>query len=122
MPIFRTLFLLAFGCSGLLGEEFAFEQYEVVIGLGKRPTVLTGFLRGGARAELVVVKIDANGDRRVQIYGFDSGAWGLVLEATLRPGVLFVDVANAREVLGADHAAVGAAVFGRVKGAHLIAD
>lgn len=94
MPIFRTLFLLAFGCSGLLGEEFAFEQYEVVIGPGERPTVLTGFLRGGARAELVVVNIDANGDRRVQIYGFDSGAWGLVLEATLRPGVLFVDVAN----------------------------
>ena len=95
MPIFRPLFLLAFGvCSDLLGEEFAFEQHEVVIGPGERQTVLTGFLLGGARAELVVVKIDANGDRRVQIYGFDRGTWTPVLDATLRSTVSFVDVAH----------------------------
>ena len=91
MPIFRPLFLLAFGvCSDLLGEEFAFEQHEVVIGQGKRPTVLTGFLLGGAMAELAVV----NGDRRVRIYGFNRGTWTPVLDATLRPGVLFVAVAH----------------------------
>ena len=73
------------GCSGLLGEEvepmlpaaaaFTFEQYEVVTGSAKRQTVLTGFLLGGAIADLAVVNIDENDDRRLQIYGFDGGTW-----------------------------------------------
>ena len=74
--------------------EFTFEQYEVVTGLAKRQTVLTGFLFGGAIAELAVVNIDEKDDRRLQIYGFDGGTWVPRLDATLRPEVLFVDVAN----------------------------
>ena len=74
--------------------EFTFEQYEVVTGLAKRQTVLTGFLLGGAIAELAVVNIDEKDDRRLQIYGFDGGTWVPRLDATLRPEVLFVDVAN----------------------------
>ena len=74
--------------------EFTFEQYEVVTGVAKHQTVLTGFLLGGTIAELVVVSIDDNDDRRLHIYAFDDGSWTPRLEATLRPEVLFVDVAN----------------------------
>ena len=74
--------------------EFTFEQYEVVIGSGERQTVLTGFLFGGAVADLAVVNIDENGDRRLRIYAFGDSTWVPILDATLSPGVLFVDVAN----------------------------
>jgi hypothetical protein len=92
------------GCSSLLGKEadpmspasaeFTFEQYEVVTGAAKHQTVLTGFLLGDTTAELVVVNIDETGSRRLHIYAFDNDSWALKLEATLRPEVLFVDVAN----------------------------
>ena len=92
------------GCSGLLGKdvdptspaarEFTFEQYEIVTGVAKYQTVLTGFLLGGTMADLVVVSIDDNDDRRLHIYAFDDGSWVLRLDATLCPEVLFVDVAN----------------------------
>ena len=71
-----------------------FEQYEVVTGAANRQTVLTGFLLGGATAELAVVHIDENDDRRLRIYAFGDGTWVPNLDATLRPDVLFVDVAN----------------------------
>ena len=102
-------FMLVFGvflsgCSGLFGKdvnptspaarESTFEQYEVVTGVTKHQTVLTGFLLGGTIAELVVVSIDDNDDRRLHIYAFDDGSWVLRLDATLRPEVLFVDIAN----------------------------
>ena len=74
--------------------EFTFEQYEVVTGSAKRQTVLTGFLLGGAIAELAVVSIDENDDRRLRIYAFGDGTWVPRLDATLGPEVLFVDVAN----------------------------
>ena len=75
-------------------SRFTFEQYEVVSGSAKRQTVLTGFLLGGAVAELAVVNIDENDDRRLRIYAFGDGIWAPRLDATLRPEVLFVDVAN----------------------------
>ena len=102
-------FMLVFGvflsgCSGLFGKtvdpmspvpmEFTFEQYEVVTGVAKHQTVLTGFLLGDATAELAVVSIDEADDRRLHIYAFDDDSWALRLEATLHPEVLFVDVAN----------------------------
>ena len=74
--------------------EFTFEQYEVVIGSAERTTVLTGFLLGGAIAELAVVHIDESEARRLRIYAFESGTWSAKLDATLRPQVLFVDVAE----------------------------
>ena len=75
-------------------RESTFEQYEVFTGVAKHQTVLTGFLLGGTIAELVVVSIDDNDDRRLHIYAFDDGSWALRLDATLRPEVLFVDIAN----------------------------
>ena len=74
--------------------EFTFDQYEVVIGSTERQTVLTGFLLGGAVADLAVVHIDENGDRRLCIYAFGDSTWVPLLDATLRPAVLFVDVVN----------------------------
>ena len=74
--------------------EFTFEQYEVVMGSAERQTVLTGFLLGGAVADLAVMNIDENGDRRLHIYAFGDSTWVPLLDATLRPEVLFVDVAN----------------------------
>ena len=71
-----------------------FEQYEVVTGVAERQTVLTGFLLGGAVAELGVASIDENGARRLRIYAFADGAWTPNLDATLGPDVSFVDVAN----------------------------
>ncbi|MDE2755031.1 MAG: hypothetical protein OXI92_00630, partial [Acidobacteriota bacterium] len=74
--------------------EFTFEQYEVVTGSAKRQAVLPGFLLGGAIAELAVVNMDENGDRCLRIYAFGDGSWAPMLDATLRPEVLFVDTAN----------------------------
>ena len=74
--------------------EFTFDQYDVVVGSAKRQTVLTGFLLGGAMAELAVVDIIDNDDRRLRIYTFGDDTWEPYLDATLRREVLFVDVAN----------------------------
>ena len=96
----RSLFsILVLGfLSGCMSKpaaaQFTFEQYEVVTGSAKRQTVLTGFLLGGAMAELAVVNIDENDDRRLRIYAFGDGAWAPRLDATLGPEVLLVDVAN----------------------------
>ena len=78
----------------LAAAEVSFEQYEVVTGVAIRQTVLTGFLFDGAMADLAVLNIDENGDRRLRIYAFGDGTWAPRLDATLRPEVLFVDVAN----------------------------
>ena len=74
--------------------EFTFEQHDVVIGTAKHQTVLTGFLLGGDLAELAVVSINENNDRHLRIYAFGDGTWTPRRDATLRPEVLFVDVAN----------------------------
>ena len=99
-----VLGILLSGCSGLFGEaaeqmtpataEFTFEQYEVVTNSAKHQTVLTGFLLGGDFAELAVVYIDENDNHRLRLYAFGDGTWSPKLDATLRPEVLFVDVAN----------------------------
>ena len=107
MPTFSSLFqylfsILVFGVflAGWVTSAAAqlsgdlFEQYEVVIGSAERQTVLTGFLLGGAIADLAVVNIDENDDRRLRIYAFGDSTWVPRFGATLRPQVLFVDVAN----------------------------
>ena len=107
MPTFSSLFqypfsILVFGVflAGWVTPAAAqstgnlFAQYEVVIGSAERQTVLTGFLLDGAVADLAVVNIDENGDRRLRIYAFGDSTWVPILNATLRSGVLFVDVAN----------------------------
>ncbi len=80
--------------SPVAAAQFTFKQYEVITGSAKRQTVLTGFLLDSAVAELAVVNLDENGDRRLRIYGFSDRTWVPRLDATLGPEVLFVDVAN----------------------------
>ena len=95
--------VLLVGCATFTGDAhgaeqaaapFPFEQYEVVTGSAQRQTVLTGFLLGEAVAELAVVNIEENDDRRLRIYAFGGGTWVPTLDTILGPGVLFVDVAN----------------------------
>ena len=74
--------------------EYAFAQYEVVTGAATRQTVLTGFLLDGDVAELAVVTVDENDAGRLVVYAFGDGAWTPSLDATLGPGVVYVDVAN----------------------------
>ena len=95
------LLLLPLGCatrasaeSVVVQEEFTFDQHELVLGSAERQTILTGFLLAGAVAEIGVVHIDENDDRRLRIYAFDGDTWALTLDATLDREVLFVDVAN----------------------------
>ena len=108
-------FMLVFGiflsgCSGLLSKksttmtpiptEFAFDQYEVVTGVAKHQTVLTGFFLGGTIADLAVASVDENSNRHLRIYAFGDGTWMLKLDVPLHPEVLFIDVAN---IGGRDH-------------------
>ncbi len=93
---FLTGFATSGGSTPVAGEtaDDLFEQYEVVTGPAKHQTVLPGFFLGGATAELAVARVDEHGDRRLEMYAMDGGAWVPVLEAELRPEVLFVDVAD----------------------------
>ena len=75
-------------------DAFDFDRYEFVTDAAPRQTVVTGFLLGGAMAEIAVVKLNESGDRHLRIYSFVDGNWAPSLDATLRPGVLFVDVAE----------------------------
>ena len=74
--------------------EFTFGQHEVVTGTAKHQTVLTGFFLDGDFAELAVVSIEKNKNRHLHIYGFSGSNWVSKLDTTLRPEILFVDVAN----------------------------
>ena len=74
--------------------QVAFERHEVVTGAVRHQTVVTGFLLGGAVADLATVTVDGLGNRHLRIYAFDGGTWAQQLEAELRSGVSFVDVAN----------------------------
>ena len=107
----RALFFILFfgvclsSCSGRSNEviapttmhastEFTFKQYKVETGTAKHQTVLVGFFLGGDFAELAVVNTKKNKNRHLHIYAFSEGTWVLKLDTTLRPEVLFVDVAN----------------------------
>ncbi len=71
-----------------------FDHYEVVTGSAPHQTVVPGFFLGGALADLAVVHVDENGERRLRIYAFGDGDWEPRLDATLGPEVSFVDVAH----------------------------
>ena len=109
--LFHILVLGVFlsGCSALFNKDVvpmryataepAFDQYEVSTGRAEHQTVLTGFLLGGPIAELVVISVDTDKNRHLHIYAFRDNTWVSRIDTTLRPEVLFVDVAN---INGAD--------------------
>ena len=96
------VFLL--GCSGMLSKKVdpmasvpikpTFEQHEIDTGPGNHQTILTGFFLGNATAEIAVVSSDESDRRHLHIYAFSNDTWVQRLDTTLRPEVLFVDVAN----------------------------
>jgi hypothetical protein len=100
-PIFAA-FLIVFAAAigpgvqapASAASTVSFKQYDVIIGPAKRQTVLTGFLLGGAVADLAVLRIGEEKGRLLRIYALDAAVWTLKLETTLAPQVLFVDVAN----------------------------
>ena len=71
-----------------------FVPLEVATGAATHQTVLTGDLLGGPTADLIVVSVDENYDRHVRVYELQQDSFTLALESPLRPGVLFVDLAN----------------------------
>ena len=75
-------------------SDVRFEEVEVVTGTADRQSVLTGFLLGGEVADIAVLNVDDEGDRRLRIYSFEESTWVPALETTLRSGVSFVDVAR----------------------------
>ena len=94
--------------AGQIVPEFTFERQEIEIRSAPRQTVMTGFLSGGAVADVVVVNIGDHGNRRVRIYTYENkigspdsrswscenGSWSLKYDGSLRPGVSFVDMAR----------------------------
>ena len=73
-----------------------FEKTILDTGVAMPQTVLTGFFSEGPMADLGIVHVDRNDNRRLRVFGFDApgGVWQPRLETTLRSDVLWVDVAN----------------------------
>ena len=86
--------VLLAGAASATAEANLFESHEFVTASAERQTVLAGFFRGAATAELAVVHTGDNGDRRLKMYGFEGGTWVSVLDTALQSGVLWVDVAE----------------------------
>lgn len=68
-----------------------FEQREVVTGVTGRQTILSGFIRGRATADLVVIHEGETGERRVRLLSLDPGT-RVQFDASLGGDVRFVDV------------------------------
>lgn len=112
MHIFRfcslcllSLYLFCFfisGCSRTLEKNvqllsptpFSYDQYEIKTNSSIQQSLLTGFLFSGETAELIVVNLDKNKTRQLSIYSLIKDKWELRINTTLRPKVLFVDIAN----------------------------
>lgn len=121
LPIVLAVALFLTGGYVLAGQAdtaaqpagYTFDRHEIDIGPAVRQAVLAGFLLGGEMADLAVVKIGEDGDRRLRIYSFEQksdkggpgmveartsppakGTWSLRMDTRLRPGVTFVDVAR----------------------------
>ena len=77
-----------------LRQQVAFDRYEVVTDSAERQTALTGFLLGGPVAELAVVSVGEDDQRRLRVYAFADSTWVPSLDIALGPEVRFVDLAN----------------------------
>lgn len=92
-----TLVAALSGTGGSFASQISddlFVRHDLVIDAVKPQTVLPGFFLGGTLADLVVVSVGDSGDRHLSIYSYGDDTWAPEIEATLRPGVLFVDVAR----------------------------
>ncbi len=71
-----------------------FQQHHLDTGprIANRQTVLTGFLRQSQVADVVVLHVDENNERTLQLYGFGNETWMPDLLSTIRENAQFVDV------------------------------
>lgn len=115
MPIFRLLsqylfpvLMLGFfisGCALFHRSEdtsipiipLSFEKHGIELGTEERQTILTGFLTAEKNAELIVLYIDENQIRMMDIYALKEGIWEKKLQTNLRPMVMFVDLVSLGE-------------------------
>lgn len=74
--------------------DLSFESHVVRTGSAGYHAVLPGALLGGASSDLAVVSVEDDGTRRLRVFSLDDGAWSPAIDATLRRGVSFVDVAE----------------------------
>jgi hypothetical protein len=78
----------------LLPVDGFFERHEITLDGDQGRTVVPGFFLGNETAELAVVHMDAQGARHLKLLAFTGDGWATSMQTTLRPGVLFVDVAS----------------------------
>ena len=71
-----------------------FELYEIDTGNARQQTVIPGFFLGDTISEIVVVHLDESNQRKLQMFGLEGDNWLGLLDATLDPGVLFLDVVS----------------------------
>ena len=69
-----------------------FEHHEVHTGTAPHQTVLPGAFTFPEHAELLVIDGPAGGAAAVTVHRLEESEWRVVREATLDPGVLFVDL------------------------------
>lgn len=84
------------GCAApqYTDHGITFEFQELVTGSASSQVVLAGSFLGGPALDLAVVSVHGPSERRVRIYALEEGSWGPAVDAPLRAGVSFVDVAR----------------------------
>lgn len=93
--------VLLWGCAaGALADDSAalFEQHEFATGFPSPQTVVVGAFgapaANAAPARIAVAHVDADGKRRLRLFGFDGAGWAPVVDAELRRDAAFIDVAS----------------------------
>jgi hypothetical protein len=92
-----TLGALLLACTpplALVPADGFFERHEITLDGDQDRTVVPGFFLGGDTAEVAVVHIDSEGARHLTLIALAGDGWATSVQTTLRPDVLFVDVAS----------------------------
>ena len=97
----KVVAVLLWGCAaGALADnsEALFEQHEFATGFPSPQTVVVGSFgaaaANAAEARIAVAHVDADGKRRLRLFGFEGAAWAPVVDAELRRDAAFIDVAT----------------------------
>jgi hypothetical protein len=93
-PRLTISLLLAMSLGQAEAADNLFEKHEILTDVTEHQTILYGHLLGGPVAEIAALHIDAQGQRRLHVYGFEEGVWRSVLATALSPSVQFIDVAR----------------------------
>ncbi len=94
LATFASALLTACAASQTVEPGVVFEPHELVTGSARSQAVLCGSFLGGATRDLAVVSVLPSLERRVRVYALEGGTWAQRVDAPLRRGVTFVDVAR----------------------------